>query len=176
MSCKKDDGRRSKDETSRRFILLPSYFALQIVLTRSRTWSSTFAGSRANPPHSEDVLNIQHSTLNTEHRRPMFDVERSVLNVEVDQAPRRGVEPRGTGLESVCSPRSTPLCNAAGLKAKTGSTFFRPPTDGLAESTYFANRQSSASGAGRMLCLLFQFDVPVAFANEPRPAFDTDSA
>ena len=25
------------------------------VLARSRTWSSTFAGSRANPPHSEDV-------------------------------------------------------------------------------------------------------------------------
>ena len=26
------------------------------VLARSRTWSSTFAGSRANPPHSEDVF------------------------------------------------------------------------------------------------------------------------
>ena len=25
------------------------------VLARSRTWSSTFAGSRANPPHSEDM-------------------------------------------------------------------------------------------------------------------------
>jgi hypothetical protein len=25
------------------------------VLARSRTWSSTFAGSRANPPHSEDI-------------------------------------------------------------------------------------------------------------------------
>ena len=25
------------------------------VLARSRTWSSTFAGSRANPPHSEDA-------------------------------------------------------------------------------------------------------------------------
>ena len=27
----------------------------QNVLARSRTWSTTFAGSRANPPHSEDV-------------------------------------------------------------------------------------------------------------------------
>ncbi len=29
---------------------------LSSVLARSRTWSSTFAGSRANPPHSEDVF------------------------------------------------------------------------------------------------------------------------
>ena len=28
------------------------------VLARSRTWSSTFAGSRANPPHSEDVFHF----------------------------------------------------------------------------------------------------------------------
>ena len=28
----------------------------QSVLARSRTWPSTFAGSRANPPHSEDVF------------------------------------------------------------------------------------------------------------------------
>jgi hypothetical protein len=33
----------------------------------------------------------------------------------------RGVEPRGTGLESVCSPRSTPLCKTADLNTEAGS-------------------------------------------------------
>ena len=33
-----------------------SSVTLYSVLARSRTWSSTFAGSRANPPHSEDVF------------------------------------------------------------------------------------------------------------------------
>ena len=34
------------------------------VLARNRTWSSTFAGSRANPPHSEDIY------ITVIHQRP----------------------------------------------------------------------------------------------------------
>jgi hypothetical protein len=36
---------------------------------RSRTWSSTFAGSRANPPHSEDVSSNQSRRLDLHQHR-----------------------------------------------------------------------------------------------------------
>ena len=44
-------------------LLLHKWFAFAnnsegSVLAKSRTWSSTFAGSRANPPHSEDVFSF----------------------------------------------------------------------------------------------------------------------
>ena len=147
---------------------------------RSRTSSDSF----------EDCHAVHHTRRAQRRRRDshphpsaLFKLRRGKTGAflfratsAITQATARGVEPRGTGLESVCSPRSTPLCKASGLNAETGSTFFGPLTDDLAGATCFANRQSTASGAGRMPCLIFQFDVPVAFANESRPAFDTNSA
>ena len=75
----------------------------------------------------------------------------------IRRATVRGFEPRATVLEAVCSPRSTPLCKAADLQLEAGSS-----------------RHSFSTG--RMPCLILQFNVPVAFADETRPAFNPNTA
>ena len=51
---------------------------MKSVPARNRTWSSTFAGSRANPPHSEDALCIKNSAGLFFGRRPSNLVQRAL--------------------------------------------------------------------------------------------------
>ena len=68
-----------------------------IVLARNRTWSSTFAGSRANPAHPEDGrVKSGESRVESQNGRHCIPVWLSALRYRLSAflVPRRGVEPR----------------------------------------------------------------------------------
>ena len=95
-----------------------------------------------------------------------------------NQATVRGFEPRATVLEAVCSPRSTPLCKAADLNTEAGcsrhSFLAAPPTiSPVRHARLIDERRHRAQGRP---CLILQFNVPVAFAHETRPAFNPNTA
>jgi hypothetical protein len=109
------------------------------VPARNRTWSSTFAGSCANPAHSEDVMisrcPARESNPALRLRRPpcarhtreepvnrcpcqesnlVFNLRRVACESGTLQGPKyragvQGFEPCPRVLEARCSPRSTPL-------------------------------------------------------------------
>src|SRR4051812_34320554 len=69
------------------------YPSLQSALARNRTWSSTFAGSRANPAHPEDNVYASVPRRGIEPR--LADSKSAVLihHTRKAQVARSGIEP-----------------------------------------------------------------------------------
>ena len=76
--------------------LAPASFS---VLARNRTWSTSFAGSRANPAHSKDMLLSTPPRNRTPSDR--FEVCHVIHHTRrACSAARRGIEPRPTASEA----------------------------------------------------------------------------
>jgi hypothetical protein len=91
---------------------VPSATLAGSALARSRTWSATFGGSRANPSHSKGYESSSKPTAGLEPASTCLQDRRLAFRPRrqyPDAAGVQGFEPCLRVLEARCSPRSTPL-------------------------------------------------------------------